>query len=136
MYPDIFQKICEYADKKEILFWNAANELKLNDFKNLSGYLCTYWNLPGFVKAACENNSIESLKAAKKSGKKSDFIKLLSIASMITEVTIRQLNQNARNQIFSVVKKNLEINQTELDILLKEFKELQMEADSFAKLIF
>ena len=69
----------------------------------MGSLLCTYWNLPEFVKIACENHTIESLQKAKEHNKTSDFTKMLSLASLMTMMSRKPLNHEVTKEILGSV---------------------------------
>ena len=135
-YPDHYKAIREHGDKEKVLYSQAESKLSMPASATFGSLLCSYWKLPDPIKLACEFHTYESLQSVKDSDPNADYKKIIALASLSTDFTIRDLNEELKSDLTKMIINLLEIKEHEFLLLMGEIRDLQLEVENFMKVLF
>ncbi|NNE07347.1 MAG: HDOD domain-containing protein [Gemmatimonadetes bacterium] len=130
--PELVEKIAEDAEATGMLYSDIEKRESIYAASQVGARLCEEWNLPSCVVYAAETHTIDTLASCDATGGNRDIRALVTIGNLLSEITLRPMNEETEAKVFGFIKSELEIDEDELLLLLSTVKELKMEAESFA----
>lgn len=135
-YPEHYNAVLALSEEKGILRSHAEQALSVPLSSVFGSLLCTYWRLPHSIKAICESHSADHIDTISEDDQLADFKKIIAIANMCSELSLRELSQDTVQLIAGKIMHHLNIEEQEFILLMGEVRNIRLDVDRFVNSLF
>lgn len=129
-FPGHYRAVKMFSRKHGVLFNEGEKYFNLPSSGCLGGILCDRWQLPAVVKDACEGHGIENL-GIKDGGSRGDFLRIVSAASLMSALSMNDLNQDVKQNMFDRLKNHFNMDEKDFLKLMGKVYDLKLDLASY-----
>jgi HD-like signal output (HDOD) protein len=128
-FPEHYKALQKYKIDMGCLFSEAEIHFAFPTSSYLGTLLCDRWRLPKIVKKVCETHTLTDLINKKEQIVEDPFIRMVTIANLITILITEKLNDELKNKITNEIIMDLKMKLTEFPILAADILVLKEDAE-------
>lgn len=129
-FPDHYRELASYKMANGCLFSEAEKILGFPASSYFGKLLCARWRLPKNVTIACETHTFADLVAQMNGAEeKDDFSFVIILGNLGAVLTNDQLQEEKIEEISDAMMSFIDINRSDLLLLLGELSDLKIETD-------
>jgi HD-like signal output (HDOD) protein len=129
-FPKHYKALQKYKIDMGCLFSEAEIHFDFPSSSYLGTLLCDRWRLPKTVKKVCTTHTFYDLANKRELMITDPFIRIVTIANLITLLITEKLNIELKNKIPEEIVRELEISLTEFPLLMADIIALKEDAEN------
>ncbi len=120
-FPEHYKRIVEISETSGRLYSEVEKDFDIPTSSYLGQLLCSRWNLPNIIKAACESHSIGDIDDAMEN----DYKKIICSANLVSVLVTEFLSENVKHELLESLMKLLNCSKEDWLTLMGEFYDLK-----------
>lgn len=134
-FPDHYRELSGYCQREMKFLSDAEKHYGLPSHLVFGAILCDRWQLPGELRAACENHELDYLESREAGNGEDQAIRIITISNLLANLADESLDESLKIRVSEAVKKNLELDNDGFLLLMADVYEMKTEVARFLEAV-